>query len=408
MQKLNNIRRYKFVSNNIFFIILLSLLFIQNLFAFLTNSLQYGLYIVFLFSLLTITNKIVIGVKEKLLIIIIFYTMIGVINSHNPSFALSQLIRLIFMFVVSLLVSNLSASNKNSIVKMYWLFAIFSSISVLIQIIFPVQFNGFLFKFVSDDYKEMIRIFDNWKIFSGIVVVDNYSAFLSSFLLAITLISLMIREKKYNNVIIYPKYISSFLIIIAFIALLASAKRGIIVATIVSISFVFMIYLKYYIGRNKEKLKIVFIIFITFLLLIIVIYILYIKTSLLQVIIYKTSRSDISTGRFELYRKILDATSSQNIIFGNGLGNLSNTIGTSSHNIYLQLLYEQGLLGLFLYIIFFLNNILLTIKRIRITKRILPFYSLMVQVLFLIYGMTGNPLYNIFFMFNYFIFISLL
>ena len=72
----------------------------------------------------------------------------------------------------------------------------------------------------------------------------------------------------------------------------------------------------------------------------------------------------------------------------------------AAHNIYYQMLAEIGIIGIILFISFFVCNIINSIKVIRnqyIKKdeRLLKYayLSLMIQVWFLLYGCTGNPLY---------------
>lgn len=76
--------------------------------------------------------------------------------------------------------------------------------------------------------------------------------------------------------------------------------------------------------------------------------------------------------------------------------------GTYVHNIYLQLLCETGVIGFTVFIIFFASGIIGTLKKLRITKDLEETFeycwlkfSLFIQVYFLLYGLTGNPLYDI-------------
>lgn len=74
----------------------------------------------------------------------------------------------------------------------------------------------------------------------------------------------------------------------------------------------------------------------------------------------------------------------------------------AAHNIYFQLLAEVGLIGMLLFVLFFVYNLFDIVKltRNRFVKnnsKILKYayLSLIIQIWFLVYGSTGNPLYMV-------------
>ena len=82
---------------------------------------------------------------------------------------------------------------------------------------------------------------------------------------------------------------------------------------------------------------------------------------------------------------------------------------TSVHNIYLQLLAENGVIGFGLYMIFFISNLVFAIKNLRraisiqkIKVTYAAYFALFLQIWFLIYGVTGNPLFTLYQIFIYF------
>lgn len=117
---------------------------------------------------------------------------------------------------------------------------------------------------------------------------------------------------------------------------------------------------------------------------------------------------NIAMGRFSLWSYAVDAFKS-NWLFGIGWKNYPSLMsiaynGTKTydtHNIYLQLLAETGIIGasvFFLWFLVSLSNAVYAYKRIsngdNKNDKSLVAFSLGFQIFFLLYGMTGNPLYD--------------
>lgn len=84
---------------------------------------------------------------------------------------------------------------------------------------------------------------------------------------------------------------------------------------------------------------------------------------------------------------------------------------TDVHNIYLQLLCETGIIGTCVFIMAFIGNLNITIKKINYMvqnmidskEKYLILFGLFCQVFFLMYGFTGNPLYDYYVFAMYFL-----
>ena len=112
---------------------------------------------------------------------------------------------------------------------------------------------------------------------------------------------------------------------------------------------------------------------------------------------YIDSRSgnDITSGRSYLYDMAYKAYKT-NPVFGIGVGKFISYTGaeTDVHNTYLQVLCEQGIVGIVLYVLSLLYCLLYTIKRTP-RYRNTPYFifiqiSLALQFIHIIYGFTGN------------------
>lgn len=129
---------------------------------------------------------------------------------------------------------------------------------------------------------------------------------------------------------------------------------------------------------------------------------------------------DITSNRIFLWLHAWE-TFLQNPILGIGWGNFKETvIGTvtvhtemEAHNIYLQLLSETGIVGTVSILAPFFITYLYTIKTTRRISRnndmysskwkFSVLYSFFIQTFFLLYGITGNPLYDYSFLIMYFL-----
>lgn len=131
-----------------------------------------------------------------------------------------------------------------------------------------------------------------------------------------------------------------------------------------------------------------------------------------EAIFTNNESADISNGRFMLYGIALDYFKSAPI-FGIGWRAFSKRVVVffnedssfrDTHNVFLQLLCETGIVGAFVFFALFAVALIITIhlilayKRNELelsdTARFGLTFSLMTQVFFLCYSMTGNPLYD--------------
>ena len=112
------------------------------------------------------------------------------------------------------------------------------------------------------------------------------------------------------------------------------------------------------------------------------------------------SGPNITTGRDVFYENAISDFSQGsvlNYIFGKGTASAYLINETGLHNVYLQILYDHGILGIILYALFFFLNL-----RNAVQNRF--FYSMCLQIMFLAYCMSGNPLYDYYFFLPYLIY----
>lgn len=186
------------------------------------------------------------------------------------------------------------------------------------------------------------------------------------------------------------RLLNLFLTGISMILLFFTAKR-IFIALVGLLSF--MLICLYY---KKHYLKIVvFSLIIIFGLLGLLYY-----TELGKSILMRMSLADPTTGRRAINQQLLNWFLQAPMV-GKGVTSTLNLLGNyqNGHNIYLQILSESGLIGFICLVSAFVRNLFKSVKLILHTKNDARLYdhiafSLALQLLFLGWGFTGNPLYD--------------
>ena len=112
--------------------------------------------------------------------------------------------------------------------------------------------------------------------------------------------------------------------------------------------------------------------------------------------------NNITTGRDVFYEKAISnflQSDFKNYLIGKGTASAYLINGTGLHNVFLQILYDNGIFVILIFLSFFVLNLKNAVK-----KRY--FISISMQLVFLIYCMSGNPLYDYYFFIPYLIYVS--
>lgn len=203
--------------------------------------------------------------------------------------------------------------------------------------------------------------------------------------------------------IIFKKLTVPLFICLLF-ALILTGKRG-------PFLFLFLTLIIVYFLENPENnrfVKVAYILFIALFLYILLFFLLQYADIESLSRIYSAFYDLIKTGTIEdLGRQQLREHAwnvfEENPLVGIGWGNFiksGTTRNTYVHNIYLQLLCECGILGFVYFVFFFVEQLIITIKKynhlpIDGLERSWLLFSFFIQLYFLLYGFTGNPLYDI-------------
>lgn len=184
-------------------------------------------------------------------------------------------------------------------------------------------------------------------------------------------------------------------VLLSFLAIALTSKRGMFIAFFVAFLTVYAVWKKITVGS-----VILFAVFASA----IVGSFLYLAAANEGVAYFMTrfdaaaSRSgDFTTGRLDIWNAAFHGF--DNWFVGRGAGATYETpFGEHGmHNVYLQIIYDYGIVGLFLYACFFGVNL-------RNAIRGGDYRSLFLQVVLLTYGMSGNPIYSFSFFATYNVF----
>ncbi|MGF2082642.1 O-antigen ligase family protein [Enterococcus casseliflavus] len=196
--------------------------------------------------------------------------------------------------------------------------------------------------------------------------------------------------------------------IFSFIALIVVGKRAHVILSLITIIFIWLI-------ENRKKIKKRFFnLALLFILLVpIIVFLLpYVSNSLVFIDRF-FDQQDLSTlgGRTELYAEAFRIFK-DHVFIGVGWAGypeiVQYTVGANyingfsrmqAHNIYLQLLAEVGIIGFIFFAYLFYSGIRAGISEMRVLNerskyKFFVVYSLYIQIFFVLYGLSGNPLYD--------------
>ena len=271
-------------------------------------------------------------------------------------------------------------------IKIIFIFSFIHVLFTLFSFLMPNTFNDMILPVLPDHVSTETSWFMNRGLYPGITDQIGRNAFYISVGISVLFSQFVVYRYRFSK----PKYIFLGLF---FLALLLTGKRGQLIASVISMVLVFGIHAKVK-GKkfwvNILKISIVF--FLMFLILIFV----FPQAAKPFTRFIERLGGDQTSGRIPLFSGAIRLFV-QKPIFGWGVGVFSNLYGTGTHNMYLQLLAENGLIGFFLFSAILIINCVNTFKEIKrnIFKKERQYisylmFSLYFQIFYIIYGLVGN------------------
>lgn len=250
---------------------------------------------------------------------------------------------------------------------------------VLLHYLLKDSFNVLMKRCIrADCYENLILSYTVDGAYAGFSAYVADAAYFCAVLYGFVFFDLLENSKNFSK---KGKYLRIITVVLCVFAIILTSKRGLIVALAISCIFTYVIW-------KKASFKTIVTICTACALAYIFVLILGKNNEAIGNFLarFDTSENgDITTGRTEIWAIALEHLT--NVVFGMGTGSTNTILKSGCHNIYLQILYEHGFIGLTIYIYFFIYNLKTAIQRRQ------PF-SMYIQLVLLVYGISGNPIYS--------------
>ena len=321
-------------------------------------------------------------------IILIAYLALGLIYTIDTDKLVLVLLQYLF-YAFLLIMSFKHQFYEKALNIILWICTILGIIVIITIIDNNFIVNNFSFLYAETTLKSIVgRTSGN--AYGGILGEVAYSAFAMNIGVAIIASKYLSQQK--------ISVVNWIQLIIFMIGIMVSFKRSLLLIPIFAFMILFLISKKNHKMQNVIK---VLVLLVGIAIIIITMFPEALDT--LGRFGTETANGDVLNGRTELWEYAFDMFK-QSPIFGIGYSSYTEYCYSQgyywnylAHNIYIELLGEVGIIGFILFIAFFMNVFIKTIKAIRreeySEKLYLLYFSLFIQIVFLVYGMTGNPLY---------------
>lgn len=358
-------------------------------------------------AIYNVINKSVINtplnLSEKTYMVFLFIWYIGCFYSPDTLKGLGYAFSFTVALMLQYFVRNADFKEKK-IMRWITLIAIALCMSVILQPIMPDSIEKIAsgFSYTSSQVTDMkLWAKNGW--YSGLFPDRAPAAFFGVVLSGMGMYyfyhiwsrELPKKKKKYLLIL------SAAFIAVGLYCILLTAKRGLLLGCMASIFF------NYIINKKANKGSIFNICFVV-AILVVIIWILANNLEAAQPIIEKFEDKDnFYTGRIDIYENIY-AQISKSPILGSGTASANYYLGIGGHNIYLTVMMENGIIGAISFVAALITSLVYTVRnafyigKYRL-KNITPtiVLSIYFQMFFIVYGFSGNPLYDNYILYFY-------
>lgn len=325
---------------------------------------------------LIVGSKICLSVQMLWMGLVTLVSVIGTLYTNNPEKGNREAILTVvtFVFLVALAQDNILLYKLK---KILYYFSLIVLTGIILQFLLGDTMNAFLRSLLrADSYEHLIWSYNVDKAYAGFSAYTADAAYFCA-----TLFGFLMFEKTLpKESAVWKKVLRFAVMILSVFCIFLTSKRGVAVALMVALIVAYVVW-------KKLSLKTVIQITLIVILCGVALFVLYNQSEVVHAFLqrFAPTDGDITTGRSDIWRSAVDTLRDE--IFGMGTGSAYLVYDTGLHNIYLQLFYDHGIIGAGIYIVFFLYNLMLAINR----KEPMQIY---IQMLILVYGMSGNPIYS--------------
>lgn len=376
MEELLNKERHPYLSAIIVIFAFVYLFFYQLAYPF---NPAFFLYIIFgvCLVLLFLVQKIRLDLQIWLFLACCVTALLGMISTHDVD-AGKRETQILFVVLIFLLVNRSCIGLNAKLKKTIHIGSFLVLCGIYLQYLLQGTFNAWMQTILrSDCYRQLMWSYTVDNAYAGFSAYTVDAAFFTALIFGGYALRLFgcFPQKKSNL------FRDILFAVLSLFAVFMTSKRGIFVGML--LAFLLTLYLMRKVSRHIMQK-----ILLTLLFFCIGIVVLYFTNDIARNFLNRfLVGGDITTGRVVIYAAAFRNLLSGNIMIGFGTGATYALHSSGMHNIYLQLLYDHGFIGMIPYIAFFVYNF----KKAYAQNNSMSLY---VQLLMLIYGMSGNPLYS--------------
>lgn len=373
----------------IFFILIFTFLLDFRIFIFKST---FNAYIfVILGFVLVIIGMIKKEYKINKINILWIATIIFVLFGKNYGFTIKYILGLLLLITFN---RNIFLGQK--CIKYIYIFGIFFSIFTFVFFLFPNLYISKVVPMLNEYLRDDAIIMMRTNRIPGLTGHYSTNGIYLSMSLGAAWAVFMTKEKKTKE-----RFFTVIYILGIILALMLIGKRAHLIFSILSVIIVIWVY---QIDKKVTRIKkMAYIVFSGIIGSIIIINFFPALSNTFNRFIETAKDGDFLMSRGIFYKESLRQFIN-NPILGIGWGSMQLIIKHNVHNIYIQLLAETGILGFLIYMSLFLYGIYNAIKLIKIiiirkiqlnsNEKICMLFSVYYQIFFILYGITGNPLYD--------------
>lgn len=375
---------------NFIFLLLSIYIFFGYLFA---DYLSYSILVIVtvgIFMYILVNNRKITYNSALISILIIVFILINILPARYSMFPDTSIkvgLSRSVILVIGLLLCIQGISYEKGI-KYLLYSSMIHSFFTLFSYFFPNIFSNNILTLLPVDIRYESLKFSSYNLYSGITNQIGINSVYMSIGIAIMYSHLL--SNKNNNTLI-----KKIILIILCITLLLTGKRGSLVASIIAALIISFIDAK--LKGKSGFLKVIRNIGILIVLIVFLIYILPEAAAPFKRFLDRID-GDMTSGRTALYKNALDLFKEKPLL-GWGAGVFSNLYGTGVHSLYIQLLAEHGVIGFITFITIIIINIIIVMKALVIISKLklndyqeYLFFSLFIQIYFIIYGFVENAI----------------